>query len=43
MIKFITGKEPIENFDNYIAELDARGMQKLKTIMQDAYDRYLKR
>lgn len=43
MIKFITGKEPIENFDKYLAELDARGMQRLKEIYQGAYERFLKR
>ena len=43
LIKFITDKEPIENFESYLAELDARGMQKLKDIMQRAYDRYLNR
>ena len=43
MIKFITGKEPIENFDRYLAELDARGMQTLKDMMQRAYDRYSSR
>lgn len=43
MIKFITGKESLDNFDAYLAELDARGMQRLKEIYQGAYERFLKR
>ena len=42
-IKFITGAEPLSNYDKFIAELNARGLPRLKEIMQDAYDKYLER
>lgn len=38
--KFIVGVEPIENFDNYIKELDNLGMKKLLEIKQKGYERY---
>lgn len=43
LVKFITGKESLENFDAYLAELETRGLSKLTQIQQDAYNRYQNR
>lgn len=43
LVKFVTGKEPLENFDAYLAELEARGMSRLTQIQQEAYERYQSR
>lgn len=43
LVKFVTGKESLDGFDAYLAELEARGMSRLTEIMQSAYDRFQKR
>ncbi len=43
LVKFITGQEPLDNFDAYLAELEARGMSRLTEIMQNAYERFEQR
>ena len=43
LIKFIVGQESLDNFDAYLAELEARGMSRATKIMQDAYGRFEKR
>lgn len=42
-VKFITGEEPLTNFDNYIDTLQKMGMDDLIAAYQAAYDRYLSR
>ncbi|UUZ83934.1 hypothetical protein LJK88_09300 [Paenibacillus sp. P26] len=42
-VKFIMGKEPLENFDKYVQRLKTMGIDKALKINQDAYDRYQKR
>lgn len=41
--KFITGEEPLANYDNYIDTLQKMGMDNLVAAYQAAYDRYLAR
>ncbi len=41
--KFITGKEPISNFDTYITEIERMGMNDIIAVYQAAYDSYLER
>ena len=41
--KFITGQEPLTNFDNYIDTLQRMGIEDLIAAYQAAYDRYLAR
>lgn len=43
MLKFITGEEPLSNFDSYLAEMNTRGYEQLHQIMQNAYTAYLNR
>ena len=43
ILKFITGVEPIENFNQYIENLGTIGMDRLIQLYQQAYDRYQKR
>lgn len=40
IIKFITGAEPIENFDNYVKTLNNYGLQKAMDISNRALERY---
>lgn len=42
-LKFLTGEEPIENFDKYIEQLKAFGIDELIAMKQSAYDRWNKR
>ncbi len=42
-VKFITGEEPLTNYDNYIDTLQKMGMDDLIAAYQAAYDRYLAR
>lgn len=42
-IKFVTGVEPIENFDAYKQNLEKIGVEKFIELNQAAYDRFLKR
>ena len=39
-MKFITGEEPLTNFDNYLDTLKKMGIEDLIAVYQDAYDRY---
>lgn len=39
-IKFISGREPISNFDNFIAKLKSMGIDQLTETYQVMYDRY---
>ena len=41
--KFVIGTEPIENFDKFIENLKAIGVERAIEIKQAAYDRYLKK
>ena len=43
MLKFITGVEPLSNFDQYIAQVKAMHSDELVAVRQAAYDRYLSR
>ena len=38
--KFVVGVEPIENYDKFVSELKAKGMDRLLDIMQKALDAY---
>jgi len=42
-IKFITGREPLENFDKYFAQLEKFGIDQSTQFRQQAYQRYLER
>jgi putative aldouronate transport system substrate-binding protein len=41
-IKFITGEESLNNFDNYMKQLKDFGIEEYLKIYQDAYDTFLK-
>ena len=41
--KFITGQEPLTNFDQYIDQLEKMGIENLIAAYQAAYDRYVAR
>lgn len=43
VIKFIMGIEPIDNFDNFVQEMNNRGLQKILEAEQRAYERYKNR
>lgn len=40
-LKFVTGDESLEDFDKFVEQLDAYGLQELLEIEQAAYDRYM--
>ncbi len=42
-LKFITGEESLDNWDNYLKTLDDMGLEKMLQIRQNAYDRYMAR
>jgi len=42
-LKFITGDEPIENFDKYLKQLESFGLSEAIAHRQDALDRYYAR
>ncbi|GBG08401.1 ABC transporter substrate-binding protein [Paenibacillus agaridevorans] len=42
-VKFIMGKESLDDFEKYQKQLNAIGVEKVIAIYQSAYDRYLKR
>ena len=42
-VKFISGVEPIDNFDKYIANLKKMGIDKVIAMKERAYQNYLKR
>lgn len=43
LIKFISGIEPIENFDKYIEEMKSMGVDDLIAMKQEAYNNFLAR
>ena len=40
-LKFITGEEPLSNYDAYVAQLERMGMDKVLEIYRSAYARYM--
>jgi len=40
LIAFITGAEPIENFDKYVETANSMGLQKIIEVKQAQYDRF---
>ena len=40
-IKFISGVEPIKNFEAYVAELKKLGIEDVLKMQQEAYNKYL--
>ncbi|MCI8622179.1 MAG: hypothetical protein HFG26_00785 [Provencibacterium sp.] len=42
-VKFITGEESLDNFDNFVSTVEGMGLEELLSINQAAYDRYLAR
>ncbi|MBQ2952936.1 MAG: extracellular solute-binding protein [Clostridia bacterium] len=42
-LKFITGEEPLSNYDAYIAQLERMGMDKVLEIYRSAYAAYMNR
>lgn len=43
IMRFIIGAEPIENYDDMIAQMHSRGIDRVIEIRQSAYDRYLQK
>ncbi len=39
--KFITGKEPIENYTSFVEQVKKMGVDEVVQVMQTSYDRYL--
>lgn len=42
-VKFITGVEPLDNFDDFVSILERMNIEKALEAYQAAYDRYLSR
>ena len=42
-MKFVTGEESLDNFDDYVATLKGMGLDTLMEIMNDAYDDFVER
>lgn len=40
IIKFVIGKEPLDNFDKFVKTLEGMGIQEVLKIKQAQYDRY---
>lgn len=40
-LKFITGEEPLSNYDAYVAQLERMGMDKVVEIYRRAYEAYM--
>ena len=40
LLKFITGQEPMENWDAFVAQIKSSGIDKVISITQTALDRY---
>lgn len=38
--KFVTGQEPLENWDKYIAQMKKMGSDRIIELYQGAYDRW---
>lgn len=43
LVKFVTGKEPLDNFDKFTAKLQSMGLAKLLELKQKQYDRATKK
>lgn len=41
--KFITGQEPLSNYDTYVANLETMGISNIVAVYQEAYDEYMAR
>ena len=41
--KFITGEEPLTNYDAYMEQLQKMGIEELIKLYQEAYDRFMAR
>lgn len=41
--KFITGQEPLSNFDTYVSNLERMGISDIVAVYQEAYDKYMAR
>jgi putative aldouronate transport system substrate-binding protein len=41
--KFITGATPLSEYDSFIATLKGMGVEDAVALMQDSYDRFMKR
>ena len=39
--KFITGQEPLSNYDTYVANLERMGVSDIVAVYQQAYDNYM--
>lgn len=42
-IRFVNGTEPLDNFDAYVANIEAMNLARVLEVYQTAYDRYLSR
>ena len=42
-VGYITGEESVDNFDNFVAQLDTMGLQTVLETRQTAYERFLAR
>ncbi len=40
--KFIMGVEPLDKFDDYVAQIESMGLADVLAVYQAAYDRYMK-
>ena len=43
ILKFIVGAESFDNYDKFIATQKSLGAEKLISITQNAYDRYMQK
>lgn len=41
VLKFITGQRDLSEFDDYVADIEGMGIDKVTACYQDAYERYL--
>ena len=41
VLKFIMGVEPLDKFDEYVAELKNMGIETAVSVYQAAYDRFM--
>ena len=42
-VKFITGEEPLDNFDAFVSQMEAMGLNEALEIESAAYARYQSR
>jgi len=42
MVKFITGRSPLTEWDTFVKNAKSMGVDRILTIRQAQYDRYLK-